>query len=171
MKTSIKTTISIIAIAISSITFAQAGQNRHERGSDHNDDRGYVAPRHQRHYRHNERTRHWTRVHNRHDRYRHKRHHRKHHYSKYRNWDRPYWKRSHRRVEKHVYHHNRYSAPRHSVSRVIVRDRHHRNNALPVIAGGLIGSSIANNVSHGDPVATVGGAVFGAIIGNAISHH
>ena len=47
----------------------------------------------------------------------------------------------------------------------------HTNNALPVIAGGIIGSSIANNASHGDPVATFGGAVFGALVGNALTRH
>jgi len=42
---------------------------------------------------------------------------------------------------------------------------------VPVLAGTLIGSAIANNVSHGDPVVTIGGAVVGAIIGNQIAHH
>jgi hypothetical protein len=75
------------------------------------------------------------------------------------------------RVEKRVIHHY---APRHRVvEKVIVRDRHYdrHGNPLPALAGGIIGSAIANDLSHGDPAATIGGAVFGAMLGDALSHH
>lgn len=75
-----------------------------------------------------------------------------------------------RRVEKRVYHHYA-PAPRHRVvKRVVVRDHHH-HNALPVIAGGIIGSAIGNDLGHGDPMSTFSGAVFGAMLGDALSHH
>ena len=75
------------------------------------------------------------------------------------------------RVEKRIYHNY---APRHRVvEKVVVRDRHYHGhgNPLPALAGGIIGSAIANDLSHGDPAATFGGAVFGAILGDALSHH
>jgi outer membrane lipoprotein SlyB len=55
------------------------------------------------------------------------------------------------------------------VKRVVIHDRHH--SALPVIAGGLIGSAIGHDIGHGDPAATFGGAIFGAMIGDAVSRH
>ena len=94
-----------------------------------------------------------------------------------------YHRNGRRVIEKHVYHKPRrhvekrvihHYAPRHRVvERVIVRDRrydHHRN-PLPALAGGIIGSVIANDLSHGDPAATFGGAIFGAMLGDALSHH
>lgn len=54
---------------------------------------------------------------------------------------------------------------------MVVSSHGHSSRALPTVAGGLIGSVIANDASHGDPAATFGGAVLGALVGNALSHH
>ena len=79
--------------------------------------------------------------------------------------------RAPRRIEKRVYHYYDH-APRHRVmKKIVVRDGHHHGNALPVIAGGIIGSAIGNDLGHGDPMSTFSGAVFGAMLGNALSHH
>lgn len=178
MKTSIKTTVGIIAIAISSISMAQAGEHRNKRDND----RHYDKPRQERQFRHDERRSHWKRTHNRHDRYRAKRHAREHRfhkrqvrrhlkaYKRLHRWERRNgWKRDYRRPG-YGYGYKHYRAPRHS-SHISVRTHHRSGNALPVIAGGLIGSVIANDASHGDPGATFGGAIVGAIVGNAIARH
>jgi outer membrane lipoprotein SlyB len=82
-----------------------------------------------------------------------------------------YHHRAPRRVEKRVYHHYQ-AAPRQRVVKKIIVENHRRhNNALPVIAGGLIGSAIGHDVGHGDPLSTFSGAVFGAMLGDALSHH
>ncbi len=177
MKTSIKTTISIIAIALSSISIVEAGQNRHDR--DH--DRNYEKPRQERSYRQNNHRRQWAYTNHRHDRYRGHRHYRKHH--NYGHHGKRYikvcnrshrkhsgWRRGHHYSERHVYR-DTYVQPRHLSTRVFINADLHPGNALPVLAGGLIGSSIANDVSHGDPAATFGGAVFGALVGNALTRH
>jgi len=182
MKTSIKTTIAIIAVAVGSISMAQAGQNHHDRDYDRSYDRSYEKPRHQRQFRKNERRQHWKRDQYRQKHYRAKRHFRKHyryehngnrHLRVYKRLHRQHsgWRGGHNRIEKHVYRQNTFFSPRHTSRQVIVERRHHSNNALPVVAGTLIGSVIANDASNGDPVATFGGAVFGAMVGNAISHH
>ena len=97
------------------------------------------------------------------------------HHSGWRHGDRHIEKRIHRHrghhAEKHGFLGNTYAPAHYGAKRVIIRNRHHHNRVLPVLAGGLIGSSIGNSISHGDPVAAFGGAVFGAIIGDAISHH
>ena len=76
---------------------------------------------------------------------------------------------------KRNYRHTRYITPRYvSPRHVSPRYTSHvsvSGRGIPVLAGTLIGSAIANDVSHGDPVATFGGAVIGAIIGNQIRHH
>ena len=190
MKTIIKTTIGIIAITIGSVSVAQADNNRHERG--------YEKPRHEKQYRENTRNPQWKHTYNKKERYRDERHYRKHHADRYVTIiERPhkrvekhvYRDRGHRRVEKHVYHHRAYAppprrvekhvyhhghyapAPRRVVKKVINRDRHHHNNALPVIAGGLIGSAIGHDIGHGDPVVTFSSAIFGAMVGDAVSRH
>ena len=77
-----------------------------------------------------------------------------------------------RRVEKHVYHHYDHAPRHHVVKKVIIRDRHHHHgNALPVIAGGIIGSAIGNEVGYGDPLTTISGAVVGAMVGDVLSRH
>ena len=160
MKTSIKTAIGIIIIAVSSISLAQARDHRSDRDHDRSADRGhsrsYEQPHHNRHYRKHERRHHWKRSrHSRHHSYRH--HHRKHHgYSR------------HYRYKRHNYRHTTYYVEPNYSHNVVVTGSGH---GLPILAGTLIGSAIANDASHGDPVATFGGAVFGAIIGNAIAHH
>jgi len=168
MKLNIKTTMSIIIIAVSSISFAQAEQHRFERShnlnADRNHSRSYDS---QRHYRKSERRQHWKRSAHRSKHYRAQRHSYKRHHG-YKQHHRTY-----RRIERHGYHHTtyitpHYVAPRHSSHGIVVTSSNH---ALPVLAGGLIGSAIANDVSNGDPVATFGGAVFGAIVGNAIARH
>lgn len=183
MKLNIKTTIGIIIIALSGISVAQAEQHRSERGhdrsADRNHSRNYERPRQNRNYRHNERRQHANR-HNRnfrgHNNYRYDRHSRRHmrvfkrlhrgnhHYRGHQNRGNHYgWRNRH---------HTTYVAPRHPSHDVTYSTNHHSDNsALPVIAGTLIGSSIANDASNGDPVATFGGAVFGAIVGNAIAQH
>jgi hypothetical protein len=164
MKLSIRTIISIVIIAISSISFVQAEQHRSDRGYD----RSHEKPRH---YRQNERRHHWKRSAHRSNHYRAQRHSYGSYYRKHQGYNRQH--RSYRRVERHGYRHTTYVtpyyvAPSHSSPSIVVTSSSH---ALPVLAGGLIGSAIANDMSDGDPVATFGGAVFGAIVGNAIARH
>ena len=153
----IKMLISIIAIIISSISMAEAGQNHRKY------DRHYGE--HRAHYRKNHHRSDWKRERHARQHYREQRHHRKHHYKRHHRSHRTYnsrWERSHRT----------YYSPRiYTSHRVIISGRGHSNSTLPVVAGGLIGSVIANDASHGDPVATFGGAVFGALVGRALSHH
>lgn len=156
----IKSIIGMIAIAISSISVAQAGHDHHNRGYDQHYERSNHYRSHHRPY--------WKKARHERRHYREQRHYRKHHNR---------YERSHR-YNKRAKHERRYRTttytPAHitTTSRVIVSSRrHHSNNALPIVAGGLIGSVIANDASHGDPVATFGGAVIGALVGNAISHH
>lgn len=170
MKTSIKTTIGIIAIALSSISIAQAGQNRHERDHDRQYDRGnfhYEKSRHARHVGKHQRRHHWKRAHRAQHRYFDR--HGKRHMRAYERTRRNHsgWRRGGHHVEKR----DSYVLPRHRSPRVSVSTRIHSNNALPIIAGGLIGSTIANDASNGDPGATFGGAIFGALVGNAIARH
>ena len=161
MKTSIKTTIGIIIIAVSSISLAQAGDRRSERDHDRNYDRShsrsYDQPRHNRQYRKHERRHHWKRFGHRKNHYRAQRHSYRSNYRRHHGYDRHY--KAHKRFNRHGYNRTTYVIPRHS------------DHALPVLAGTLIGSAIANDASNGDPAATLGGAVFGAIVGNAIAHH
>lgn len=163
----IKTTIGIIAVVISSISMAEAGQNRHERDNE----RHYDNSRQKHHYRQNHRRPHWKRARHARHHYREQRHYRRHYGSRHQRYERSHrhhtnWKRD------HGYRHSTYSSPRvYSSHSVVVRNTAHSGNILPVIAGGLIGSSIADNASGGDPAATFGGAIFGALVGNAIAHH
>jgi len=173
MKLSIKTTIGIIIIAVSSISLAQAEQHRsdrgHDRSADRSHNRSYDKPRHERHYRHNERRHHWKRSGHRSNHYRAHRHSYGSYYRRH-NGHKHY--RGYRRIERHGYRPSTYRSPRvYSSHSIVVSGRGHSNNVLPVIAGGLIGSSIANHASHGDPAATFGGAVFGALVGNALTRH
>lgn len=153
----IKTTIGIIAVVISSISMAEAGQNRHQRDND----RHYEQSRQGHHYRQNHRRPHSKRA----------RHDRKHYGSRHHRYERSHRRHSYWRRD-HGYRHSTYRSPRvYSSHSIVVSGRGHSNNVLPVIAGGLIGSSIANHASHGDPAATFGGAVFGALVGNALTRH
>lgn len=196
MKTIIKTTLGILAITFASISVSQAESNRHR---DHDradrapqkqhsqkfnrrDDRKHMNRQHRgNHLNHSERRPHWKHT-------SWKRHYWKHDRKRaikqmrrdraYRRTVRQvYRNRAHRRAVNQEYRNRAYNrhygyssyvAPSH---RVTYRSHSHTNKIVPVLAGGLIGSSIANNVSHGDPAATVGGAIFGAIIGDAIARH
>ena len=154
----IKMAISIIAIGISSMSIAEAGQNHHKY------DRHYDSGHHGAHYRKNNHRSHWKRERHAKHHYREQRHYRKHHYDRH--------KRSHRYNTRWERSQRTYNTPRiYRSHRVVVRSHGHSNKALPIVAGGLIGSAIANNASHGDPAATFGGAVFGALVGKALSHH
>ena len=195
MKHTIKTTIGIIAIALSSMTIAEAGERR--------GDRNYEKPRQERSHRQENRRKDWNRSSHRDNRFSERRHFKKQmraerkarrHFRKHKRFDRHArrhfkayersrrhgWKRSHYRPYKKAYYRtggygtdyntSYYSAPSHS-SHVSVSSHHDARDVVPVLAGTLIGSAIANDASGGDPVATFGGAVFGAIVGNAIAHH
>ena len=188
MKKSIQTSISIVAIALSSVSFAQAGEYR--------GDRNYDKPRQERSQRQENRRKDSNRVIHRDHRYAERRHYRKHiraerkarrqlarhkrfnrqakrHFRAYQRARKHNWKkRSYYRSGQYGYHSKSsdYIAPSYS-SHVRVSRHHNSGDVVPVLAGTLIGSAIANDASGGDPVATIGGAVFGAIIGNAIVHH
>ena len=182
MKNVIKTTIGIIAISIASISVSQADSGRqrdHDRADRHSQKQhAKQFDRYSKHYR----------MH-RQQRGNHLYDHVKRPHWKHSNWKRKYFKNERRRAMKQVrrdraYHralkreirrehrHNyrpaRYVAPSYNVT---YRSHSHGNKFVPVVAGSIIGSSIANRASHGDPSATVGGAIFGAIVGNAIANH
>lgn len=190
MKSVIKTTIGILAISLASVSVSQADSNRHNRDYDR-------APG--KHYSRDSGRRDHKKYSHQQYRGKHVLGHNKHPRSKHAGWKRHYWEhnrmkkrhqRAHRRAVKQMhrerayrralrhdyrqriflrnYGHVRYVAP---VPRVTYRSHSHHNNVVPVIAGGIIGSSIANNVSHGDPAATLGGAIFGAVIGDAMARH
>lgn len=182
----IKTTIGIIAIALSSISMAEAGQKHHERDNDRLDDHGhsrqYENPRHERHFREDGHRKAWRNV-RRHRELRHERQQRRfnRHMRKYIRTHRRYsdWNYGWRHERRHFNRHhdysrfetsNYYSAPAYS-SRVVISSNGHSGDVLPVLAGGIIGSAIASDASNGDPGAALGGALFGAIVGNAIAHH
>ena len=194
MKTAIKTTIGILAITFASISVSQADSNRHNRDYDRASQKQHARQfdrrdmkKHQfRESRGNHLRGHKTRPHWKHTSWkRHYKAHKRMRAVKQMRRDRKYRRavkqvyrnRAYRHSMKNKYRnrgyrrdygYSRYVAPAHSVT---YSTRSHSNNVVPVLAGGLIGSSIANNVSHGDPAATVGGAIFGAIIGDAIARH
>ena len=152
----VKMAIGIIAIVISSISMAEAGQSHRKYDRHHGE--------HKAHYRKNHHRSDWKRERHARQHYREQRHYRKHHYNRH--------ERSHRYNTKWKRSHRTYITPRiYSSHRLTVSSHGHSNRALPVVAGGLIGSVIANDASHGDPVATFGGAVFGALVGRALTHH
>ncbi len=191
MNHTIKTTIGIIAIALGSMTIAEA--------RDHRGDRNYEKPRQERSHRKENRRKDMHRSSHRENRYSERRHFRKHmrverkarrHFRKhkrferhakrhFRAYERSRWGHGHYRPFKKAYYRTGgysydyntpyYSAP--SYSTHVSVSSHGSDHVVPVLAGTLIGSAIANNASHGDPVATLGGAVFGAIVGNAIARH
>jgi len=196
MKTVIKTTIGILAITFASISVSQADSNRHNRDYDRGQqkqhakkfDRRHDMQKHKfREHRGNHLRGHAKRPHWKHAGWkRHYKAHKRMRVIKQMRQDRrayrravkqEYRDRAYRRAVKQKYRnrayrrdygHSRYVAPSYGVR---YSGHSHSNNVVPVLAGGLIGSSIANNVSHGDPAATVGGAIFGAIIGDAIARH
>lgn len=181
MKTVIKTTLGILAITFASISVTQAESNRHNRDYDR-------APQKKqaRQFDRRDMNKHQYRE----QRGNHLRSELRRPHAKHATWKRNYWKhdrkraikqlrrdRAYRRAVKQEYRnrayrrdygYSRYVAPSYGVR---YSGHSHSNKVVPVLAGSLIGSSIANNVSHGDPAATVGGAIFGAIIGNAIARH
>ena len=186
MNLNIKTTIGIIAIAISGISMAEAGQDRNKkeghRANDRAHSRSYEKPRHTRHFREKSQRKQWKHANRHRNDYRKVRHARKHQYNKHRSgWNRG-WKYRNRQQYKSNRHNYRYMrhttyvtpryvSPSYSSHNVVVSSQHHSNRLLPVLAGGLIGSAIASETSHGEPGAVLGGAIFGAIVGNAIAHH
>ena len=183
MKNVIKTTIGIIAISFASISVSQADSNRdrdHAR-ADRTSQKQHAKQfdRYKKHYQIHRQQRgnffnkpakrpHWKQAHS-------KRHYMKHDHKRaikqmrrdraYRHTVRQVYRN---RAQRRDYGYGRYVAPAH---RVTYTRHSHSNKVVPILAGGLIGSSIANRVSHGDPGATVGGAIFGAIIGDAIARH
>ena len=194
MKLNIKTTIGIIVIALGSMTIAEAGERRGDRNyekprqershrqenrrkdwnrSSHREDR-YSERRHfRKHMRAERKARRHFRKHKRFERQA-RRHFKAYkrsrgHYSGWRHGHRPY-KKVYYRTAGYDYVTPYYSAPSYS-THVSVSSHHDGDNVVPVLAGTLIGSAIANNASHGDPAATLGGAVFGALVGNALSRH
>ena len=201
MNMNIKTTIGIIAIAMSSLSMAEAGE-RYERKSQRLNDgahsRNYEKPRQNRHFRNKSQRKQWKHANRRHDNFRSERRHaRKHHYynrhdrynrklkrmhKKHSGWKRG-WRHERRHNNKHnynrsYYRHSTYVAPRYIPSYIspshsshTVISRGHGGDVLPVLAGGLIGSAIASDVSCGDPGAAFGGAIFCAIVCNALANH
>ncbi|MDH5599763.1 MAG: hypothetical protein OEY78_00535 [Gammaproteobacteria bacterium] len=195
MKNIIKTTIGIIAISLAGISVSQADTDR-QRDNDRADrysqkQQAKQFNRFDKHYRMHRQQRgnhlydHVKRPHWKHSNW--KRHYLKHerrHAMKQVRRDRAYRRavkqmyrdRAYRRALKRELHreyrHNyrpaRYVAPSYNVT---YSSHSHGNKFVPVVAGSIIGSSIANHASHGDPGATVGGAIFGAIIGNAVANH
>ena len=184
MKNVIKTTIGILAISLASVSVSQADTNRHHRDFDKSADKHY-SKKFDRHDHHGAK----RKFQHRQYRGNHLLGHTRHHGWKHAGWKRHYlahkMERKRLRIIKKMRHdrrefrHNyRKHQPHHNYGRVryvapvpVVRYRSHSNKVVPVIAGGIIGSSIANNVSHGDPAATLGGAIFGAVIGDAIARH
>jgi len=76
----------------------------------------------------------------------------------------------------------RYYAPPPPPPRVIYREvpvyrqpmaypRHHgrASETVPMVAGGILGGAIGNQAGRGDPVATIGGAVLGTVIGHEVA--
>lgn len=190
MKSVIKTTIGILAISLASVSVSQADSHRHNRDQDRQAHKQFSKKLDRR-----DNHKHQYRQH----RGNHLSGHHKHPRWKHAGWKRHYWEhkriqkryqraqrraikkmrrdRAYRRALRHEYRQHkfnrdygyvRYVAP---APRVTYRTHSHSNNVVPVIAGGIIGSSIANNVSHGDPAATLGGAIFGAVLGDAIAQH
>jgi len=181
MKTVFKTTIVILAITFASISVSHADSNRHNRDYDRGEqkqhaktfDRRDMQKPQFREHRGNHLRSHAKRPHWKHTSW--KRHYKAH--KRMRTIKQKRHDRAHRhavkqfyrsRANRHDYGHSRYVAPSYGVR---YSNHSHSNKVIPVLAGGLIGSSIANNVSHGDPAATVGGAIFGAIIGDVIARH
>lgn len=168
MKINIKTTIGIIAIAIGSMSIAQAGEHSKKRGSDHN----YEKPRHERNFSRGEHRGHWKHVNNRHDRFRAKRHLRKHKRAKRiakrhmrahrRAMRNNHWKYGYRSSYNRGYYsyqdnyYGNYASPRprHSSGKIVVN----ADPLLPIIAGGIIASKIAKEIVRHDPIAN---AIFG----------
>lgn len=198
MKLNIKASIAIVTIALTSITMAQAGENRHQREGLRFDDNAHkkTAKRPNREHQYRQKSHRYSSKHsNRHYNYRAKRrdarqqrsHERRQyryerglkrvhnrHYGWKKGWkrqQRKHYKRDHYRRSRYVEPHYNYIAPRRASHNVVVSSNHHSDNVLPVLAGGLIGSAIASDVSDGDPGAAFGGAIMGAIIGNAIAQH
>lgn len=195
MKSVIKTTIGIIAISLASVSVSQADSNRHNRDYDRapskHSSKKFDRRDHKKHQYRQHRGNH-LHGHGKHPRWKHvgwKRHYWEHKRfraaKKMRRDQRAHRRavkqmqreRAYRRALRHDYRQRRfnrdyghvhYVAP---APRVTYRTHSRSNNVVPVIAGGIIGSSIANNVSHGDPAATLGGAIFGAVIGDAIARH
>jgi hypothetical protein len=152
----IKTTISIIAIVMSSMSMAEAGQNRHDQKQDRHADRSHNPVSQERHYRTEEHRKDWRHANNHgHDKFRGERHHRKHAYYKRHN---KHFNRSHVRHAHWILESKRgYNKGRH------YRDNDYNNRSsrtivvsgdplLPVIAGGIVAAKIAKNIIRHDPI-------------------
>lgn len=169
MNIKIKTTVGIIAIALGSISFAQAGENRHDRHSD----RHYDEPRQERDFHKNERREHAKHMDSRHERFReqrqfrkHKREHRiaKRHLrahkraARHNRWKHAYrssynrgyygygWRHGHSNYRD--YHYDRYASPRRSSHNIVIN----ADPLLPIIAGGVIANKIAKKIVRHDPI-------------------
>lgn len=162
MNTLIKTTIGIIVLAVGSTSIALAGKHNEQRDGDGSrqkqSSRDYEVRGEKKHFRNNssERRHSYLRADRNHRGSRHNgKHHRKHIYR-----DRHVTNRHHgqRKVVKHVVHHDNY------------RPYGHNGHHLSALMGGLIGSAIGHDLGRGDPAATATGAVFGTIMGRALSH-
>lgn len=158
----IKSTIGIIAIVISSVSLAEAGQSRHkqerEYGADRSHSRSYETHGKKRHVRQERRHKHWRHA-NRHNKFRGARHHRKHHYYsrhvkrfnrlKHHNarWNRG-WKRGHN--ERRHYRDNdyRHNSARRSSHEIVV----HADPLVPIIVGGIVAKKIAKKIIRHDPI-------------------
>lgn len=151
----IKTTISIIAIALSSMSMAEAGQDHH---TDRTHNRSYEKQTQDYGYRHEERRKHWRHVKNhRHHEYRGERHHRKHAYynrhnkhfdrshKRHSHWNKG-WKYGHNK--RHDYRQNKYNSRNRSSHTVVVSG----DPLLPVIAGGIVAAKIAKTIVRHDPI-------------------
>lgn len=169
MKTNIKTTVGIIAIALGSISFAQAGEHRHDRNSD----RHYDKPHQERNFHKNERREHAKHMSNRHERFREQRQFRKHkkahriakrhlrahkRAARHNHWKHAYrtsynrgyyghdWRRGHSSYRDSYY--DSYASPRHSSHKIVVN----ADPLLPIIAGGIIAKKIAKKIVRHDPI-------------------
>ncbi|CAL1239663.1 glycine zipper 2TM domain-containing protein [Candidatus Methylocalor cossyra] len=59
------------------------------------------------------------------------------------------------------------------VYREIPRYRPYRSRmgeTLPLVAGGVLGGVIANEIGYGNPAAVIGGSVLGSVLGHEIAH-
>lgn len=165
MKTSLKTIITVLAISVAGISVAQA-HNHHDRDYDRSERKQY-----NKHNFNNPARPHWKRG----NRYVEKNVYNYNTYISPRRAGHGYFP-PHRLHDSYIPSrriiHDVYVPPRRVIhTNVIVSSPSPHNTVLPALAGGLIGSAIASDASHGDPGAILGGAVFGAILGSAIAEH
>ncbi|BBL75517.1 glycine zipper 2TM domain-containing protein [Methylomagnum ishizawai] len=110
-------------------------------------------------------------------RWEHEPHHHHHHHHHHHGWGRAYYPPPPAYYPPPPVVVERYYAP--PPPRVIYREvpvyrqpmaypRHHGrvSETVPMVAGGILGGAIGNQMGRGDPVATIGGAVLGTVIGH-----